>query len=284
MHEYRTWLDKGNVTAERAKRALPILIRQARAEKPLTYEDLGIELGMHHRPVKTVAAYVGFTLSAIGRTHGWKRRAPPPLQSLIVNGITGLPGHGFDNFLGPTYQKAKSKSQRLAILKAVYAETASYGNWDELLELLQLDPAPMELDEIVASAAKSRGRGGEGPDHRALKEYVAANPALVGLREDHALGELEYGLASGDKVDVVFTDRRRKTAVEVKSRISSDGDVARGLFQCLKYRVVLEAQSALSEKPFNVSVALILGRDFPAALIPLRNSLGIEVIEGIQPE
>ena len=238
---------------------------------------------MHHRPVKTVAAYVGFTLQAVGQTVGWKRRPPPPLQSLVVNGVTGLPGHGFDDFLGATYKDAKSKPRKMAILKAVYADTASYSHWDELLALLQLDPAPTKLDDVVASATKSRGRGGEGPDHKALKDYVAANPALVGLRQGHPVGVPEYGLASGDRVDVVFATSRLKVAVEVKSKISSDGDVSRGLFQCLKYRVVLEAQSALSKRPFDVSVVLVLGRDFPASLIPLRNSLGVEVIEEVRP-
>ena len=30
-------------------------------------------------------------------------------------------------------------------------------------------------------------------------------------------------------------------AVEVKSRISNDADITRGIFQCVKYKVVLEA-------------------------------------------
>lgn len=284
MDNVREWLDKGVISAERARRALPILVRQARAEQPITYKDLSIELGMdHHRPVKTPAGYIGYTLNAIGNTRGWKRRPPPPLQSLVVNKHSGFPGSGVDGFMSAAYREAQTQRQKTAALKGVHSQLYAYPHWEELLDYLELDPAPLTLDNILRKAINAKGRGGEGPEHRLLKDYIVKNPFIVGLPPAHASGSPEFGLPSGDRVDVVFVGNGLKTAVEVKSCISSEDDIARGLFQCLKYRVVLEAQAALSASPFDVCVFLVVGKKFPESLLPLKNSLGVSVIDRVVP-
>lgn len=284
MKEVFQWVDGSTISAERARRALPILVRQARAERPITYLDLSRELGMsHHRPVRYAAGHVGYALQALARQPGWKRRPPPPLQSLVVNKGTGLPGSGVNEFMGRAFRQAQTRRQREAALNGVYAQIYSYPHWEELLELLEIDPAPAALDDEVEEATRAGGRGGEGPEHKALKDYVSATPALLSLPAGHKPGRKEFPLPSGDSVDVVFEGRGLKTAVEVKSHISSDGDVARGLFQCLKYRTVLEAQSAISATKFEVVVRLVLGKAFPPKLIALRNSLGITVIDNVVP-
>jgi hypothetical protein len=199
----------------------------------------------------------------------------------VVNKTTGLPGDGVRAFMSAAYRRARTKKQKEAALNGIYAEIYAYPYWEEVLQLLGLDPAPAALEDLVAEAVGSAGRGGEGPEHRALKDYVAANPLVVGLRANHPAGKTEFRLASGDFVDVVFTGTGRRTAVEVKSRISGERDIARGLFQCLKYRAVLEAQAALSERPFDVSVVLVLGTVLPDRLVPLRNALKINVVDNV---
>lgn len=126
-------------------------------------------------------------------------------------------------------------------------------------------------------------RGGEGPEHLALKNYVCANPQVVGLKFCDPDGETEYGLPSGDCVDVVFAQKRRLHAVEVKPAGSGPDDIARGLFQCVKYRAVIMAKAAYEHDDRPITVCLALGGTMPVTLIPLRNSLGIEVFESIMP-
>ena len=53
--------------------------------------------------------------------------------------------------------------------------------------------------------------------------------------------ETEVDLDSGDRVDVVYKLANRITVLEVKSRISNEIDLMRGVFQCVKYRAVRQA-------------------------------------------
>ena len=46
----------------------------------------------------------------------------------------------------------------------------------------------------------------------------------------------------GNKVDVLFVTENEFWLVEVKSELSSEGDMIRGCYQCIKYKAVLEAQ------------------------------------------
>lgn len=283
MSDIRKWMDKGNKSANRIHALLPLLIRQARLETPITYGDVATELGMHHRGVDRVAGYIGWTLEAVGKSRGWKRRPPPPLHSLVINDTTRLPGQGINGFMSSTYMKAKSRSTKRAVLKAVYAELNDYPHWDELCALLEVPMAASDLSNAVNKARKSRGRGGEGPEHKALKEYLQSHPEIAGLPVGSDDGEPEYPLASGDRVDVVFKRRHLRVAVEVKPERASDGDKLRGVFQCLKYRTVLEAESALGDNPFKVRVLLIIGGSIPLEVTQVANRLGVEVIGGVSP-
>jgi len=82
---------------------------------------------------------------------------------------------------------------------------------------------------------------------------------------------------------VLFECKDEWVAVEVKSHISSDGDLVRGLFQCVKYQSVLEAFLLSESRPINVRTLLVVSRKFPKGLIPLRNLLGVEVIHVKMP-
>ncbi|WP_158665356.1 hypothetical protein [Sinorhizobium fredii] len=86
-------------------------------------------------------------------------------------------------------------------------------------------------------------------------------------------------MPSGDKIDVLFDAPGRLVAVEVKSSISNDVDLTRGLFQCVKYRAVMEAERGVSGARHSVDALVVVGRRFPAALRALQNSLGVQVVE-----
>jgi hypothetical protein len=74
---------------------------------------------------------------------------------------------------------------------------------------------------------------------------------------------------SGDQADLILNHvlGRRRVCVEVKSRISLEGDLIRGIFQCVKYQSVLEAH----EK-------------YESALLPERRDRAIEVILATERE
>lgn len=276
------WSD-GSRTALWARAILPVLVRQARAGVQITYGALAREVGMdHHRPVYRAAGHVGWFLAEIGKLPGWRSRPPPPLQALIVNKRSGEPGSGLAGFLGAPFRRARSDAGRRAILAQVRADLAAYPFWGDVLGLAGVDDsAGASVALAVAAATRAPGGGGEGVEHDRLKRLVARTPSLVGVEGAGVRTRIEYGLPSGDRVDVAFVSATRIVAVEIKSVVSSEKDIARGLFQCVKYRAVLEACSALRTGPPNVVACLALGGPLPNPLAGLANALAVKVVDCI---
>jgi hypothetical protein len=71
-------------------------------------------------------------------------------------------------------------------------------------------------------------------------------------------------------------------AVEVKSTLSSEADIVRGMFQCVKYRVVLEAQQATDGQPQSAQAILALAAKLPSRFQALKNVLGVELVDEIK--
>lgn len=261
----------------RARDALPILVRQAEAGTTITYSDLAAELGMPNpRNLNYVLGSIGQTLQRLSRY--WKEQVPP-IQCLVVNGTTGLPGEGIGWFLVKKDNYASlPPDRRRAVVQAHLAGVFGYPYWREVLEQLALKPK----SGMAREALPRLGRGGEGEDHRKLKEYVARHPEIVGLSAQAPAGETEFCLLSGDSLDVSFQHRRSWIAAEIKSHKSPELDLQRGLFQCVKYHAVMRAQSQASGLQRDVRAILVLGGSLPATLRPLKNMLGIEVIENIR--
>ena len=260
-----------------ARRALPLLVRQAEAGAPIFYSDLAAELGMPNpRNLNFVLGSIGQTLENLSKA--WK--APiPPIQCLVINKQTGMPGEGIGWFLVKKEDfVALPPDKQRAVVKAHLKNVFAYPYWKRVLDELSLKQAP---PTVVNVALPKYGPGGEGKDHKALKAYVAAHPEIVGLPIAAAPGTTEQCLLSGDSLDVFFIHRRRWVAAEVKSHISSDLDVQRGLFQCVKYRAVLVAQALSLGKTVDVKAVLVLGRELPQNLRGLKNMLGFEVVEQV---
>ena len=159
----------------------------------------------------------------------------------------------------------------------------SYPRWQDVLKALELEPTVSDFTPFVSKATGGFG-GGESEDHKALKTYVAQNPKVIGLGANTPTGITEFPLPSGDSLDVSFNGKKVWVAVEVKSSISAEGDIVRGLFQCVKYRAVMEAVLLTKSRPQNARALLVLESKLPHSLIPLRNMLGVEVVEGISPK
>jgi len=130
---------------------------------------------------------------------------------------------------------------------------------------------------------KSHKGRGEGEAHKALKQYIAENPTVIGLSNSWPVGDIEFYLPSGDSVDVMFSWRKQMVAVEVKSKISDVADISRGLFQCVKYQSVTEAMLGVKGLPQNVRTVLVLESKLPPNLKVIQHMLGVEVIDEVQP-
>ncbi len=262
---------------ERARVVLPILVRQAKAHHPVFYEALAREVGMPNpRNLNYPLGCIGTTLNDLAREWG---SDVPPIEALVVNIATRLPGPGFDGFLTEKGESWDNKAERRAVIETYWAEIYAYPYWTDVLKELGLSETDDPAEDIIAKAGK-RG-GGEGPEHLALKKIICANPQMVGLEKRALSGILEYDLPSGDSIDVVFDLPRLVHAVEVKPASAGRSDVARGLFQCVKYRAVLQALASYKHDPRDISVCLALGGALPNALVPLRNSLNVDVYENL---
>ena len=87
------------------------------------------------------------------------------------------------------------------------------------------------------------GGEGEGVEHKTLKEYVHENcerilSEISGRRVDVISRKMECELPSGDRVDVTARNEDIIWHIEVKSKISTESDIRRGLYQCVKYEAV----------------------------------------------
>lgn len=267
---------------ERARSTLPLLVRQAEAGIPIFYSALAEELGMPNpRNLNYVLGSIGQTMERLSKA--WKDKVPS-IQCLVVNKNTGLPGEGIGWFLMKKAEYSKLPTrQRRAIVDAELQHIYAYPHWREVLNTLSLAPVNYNFQASLRGASTLLGGGGESEQHKALKEYVAMTPAVVGLAATHPIGTVELSLPSGDCLDVSFNGKGPWVAAEVKSALSNEADLIRGLFQCVKYRAVMEAVLLVESKPQNARAVLVLESRFPRSLLPLRNLLGVEVIDGIMP-
>lgn len=264
---------------QRARLALPLLVRQAEAGVPIFYSSLAAELGMPNpRNLNFVLGSIGQTMERLSKA--WKQKVPP-VQCLVINKATGLPGEGIGWFLVKKEDYAALPlRQKRAIVDAELSHVYTFPRWRNVLATLSLSPASPDFGAVIAKASGGLG-GGESDQHKALKEHVAGNPSVVGLPAATPTGETEFPLPSGDFLDVSFAGDDMWVAAEVKSAISDEADIVRGLFQCVKYRAVMEAVMRSEGRPQSARAVLVLEARLPPSLLPLRNLLGVEVVEYI---
>ena len=263
----------------RARSALPILVRQAHANNPITYSSLARELGMPNpRNLNYVLGSIGVTLEALSSELSLDI---PLIQALVINKNTGLPGEGISPFFKAESQyKNLSRKQKIAIQKAMLGEIYTFDSWELVLKSCGLKPYELTLKDIL-SELPTFIRGGEGEAHQRLKIYVSENPWIISLPNQCAPGDTERSLPSGDSVDVFFEHEGIRIGVEVKSAQSGLNDIARGVFQCIKYQAVMEAELISEGVIPYVRTVLVLESEMPEILIPLCHSLNVEYLDEI---
>jgi hypothetical protein len=212
----------------------------------------------------------------------------PPLNILVVNKAYRRPGIGCDPYFR-RYTKGRrfenlSWAKQGSVIEEATQDIFKCRNWTRLLQHYELEDLlqPVQTletdDEVIPPPTNGFSEEGESEDHRLLKDYVLSHPAIVIDESIRGwVGTPEEQLPSGDRVDVCFRKEDSIIAVEVKSRISNDADLSRGIYQCVKYRAVFIAwQRALLQVP-DAHAVLVIQRDLPTQLAELAERLSIDV-------
>jgi len=274
----RTYLEGDKPYFKLAKKVFPFLVRQAIANgQAITYSALAEEVGKHHRNMAKVLGTIGEAINLLNTEI--KNAKIPPIQGLVVNKKTQLPGKGFDGWYGSLNLNNDhfTPREKHGILKE---KISTYPKWDWVLEQFGLDPLSLDIDGIREEISHIRFGGGEKEPHRLFKEAIAKNPHLPHLKVDSV--EIEKLLLSGDRIDIFFKYGNMSIGVEVKPSTSGEGDVIRGIFQCVKYKCIIEAEQMAEGLTPNSKVILALQSSLPSKKsIQIKNILGIEVIENI---
>ena len=173
---------------ERARAALPLLVRQAHAGSPIRYGELAAELGMPNaRNLNYVLGSIGQAIKALSKD--WRQEVPP-IQCIVINKNTGLPGEGVGWFITDKEDFRKlPKAQQRRLVEAELHKVFTFPRWLEVLKALGLEPVEVDYRDVVSRASTFRA-GPESEQHRRLKEYVARCPHLLGL-PGHLVGEME---------------------------------------------------------------------------------------------
>lgn len=135
-----------------------------------------------------------------------------------------------------------------------------------------------EGTEKDGKSANGKNYGGEAEseEHKILKEWVAANPQKIGLKKSFGVGVTESNLLSGDTIDVLFSKGTEFITVEVKSCRSNDDDLRRGIYQCVKYKSVKEAEHFPNQA--TVQAILVTERELNTELKIRAQLLGVKAI------
>lgn len=262
----------------RATKALPYLVCYAKAKKTISYSKLAELIGMPNpRNLNMVLAEIGYILSKLDRDI-------PIIQSIVVSKTTGLPSTGLSEFI-KGYDKVTNKEKRI-IFEIEREKVFEYDKWDAILRDLGLEPIIFDIEDEVRKIRSGKyGKGGEGELHKAMKEIISKHPYVIGLSESATLISKEYTLWSADCVDIMFEYKKGRTktaiAIEVKASNSDSADIFRGLFQCIKYKSIMQAMNKIENTYSDFRVILALENELPIEYNEIRDILEIEVIDSL---
>ncbi len=270
-----------------ARKVLPLLVAYANASEPVTYGGLSEEVtrrkwSHYVMPLayRYVAGAIGFGLEETEEEWG---EPIPPINALVINEATGLPGKGVDLFLRSYLRHTGSKkrltqAQRESIVEEIHKDIYNYPDWDRLLKHYSLPKPPKIKTKTKKNKPKHKynwSNEGESQEHKALKEYIRKNPNIVNVSSNATATE-EYLLPSADKIDVHFEEGDWDIAVEVKSVRSNDDDLKRGIFQCVKYREILRALRRIEGFIPQARSLLVTERELPSELKEIAATLKVK--------
>ena len=228
------------------------------------------------------ALRMGKTAAALQYAIHAREPSAPLLNVLLVRKGTGLPGSGAQEFLAARFPEESRLGEKDAdtVHPEVWARCARlaieeahrFEGWETLYEQLF---GPYVPDPFYVPRRRTGGGGGEGPNHRALREWVWKHPECIDKRLRHVDSKTEVDLLSGDRVDVVYRDKSEVIAIEIKSRDSNWPDLQRGIYQCVKYRAVMEADEKEEKSGRRVRTLLVTETPLQADLDRIADRLDV---------
>lgn len=278
-------------TAITARHALPIVIAAAQNGRCIRYGEIDSEIVKRRLGHHVLVVQYGHPAGAIGNAmielgERWGEEIPP-LNAIIVNAKDGMPGDGVNFYLKRYFNSKKgarsyTTKQRRAIVEEIHADVFAFKHWNRVLaacnaKKISLPPKSKPSGKIQPPIKGGWSNEPESEAHKKLKEHVASNPALVGLPKSTAKGHMEYRFASADCADVVFKTANSLVGVEVKSRVSNEADLTRGVFQAVKYQALLRAEQKSRREPPTATAVLVSEQPLPEKLRNLVDILRIEI-------
>lgn len=271
-------------TKDWALKMIPVLVRWAQTSWDRThyYSDLTKAIGLKTNQIGRMMGEVQTILDKHFESIGSKEKIT--LNALVVNKGTNLPSDGFD-FVISNYSKLSPDSKRGEVMK-LNRVAHEYKHWNEMLLALNLKPERIFSDnDIHDMKASSFGNGGEGEEHKAIKKCIMEHPYTVNKTWKVIQSSTEKLLPSGDRLDVFFVLKDGKhIAIEVKPSTSLDNDITRGIFQCIKYKAVMDTARALDNGQYENETMLVIAGKMSEANKLLANDLHVHYIEQYKME
>ena len=249
-------------------------------EKSISYSDLA-EVINFPKPYtgSQFSGNIGRTLGVVGdlletvKIPNWNKHIPI-IQAMIVSKSTKLPSYGLRAFV-PGYDNLPKNEQKAFVISE-REKILNFGeNWLEVLKALNINYSEKSHHNKKGKLYNPFGSEGS-PEHIRVKEYIKEKHHLLGYKGKEE-GIEEYPLLSGDKIDVVFRDNDTIYAYEAKSIRSNLDDIERGIFQCVKYKNVIEAETKVGARETKkVICSLVIETELPKKLQEYCQTLGIK--------
>lgn len=264
-------------TRKNVRLMIPVMIHWAKTgHNEHTYGDLAHAIGKSKFSGIGHALY--FVQQVLDNLSTKSSREIPTLNSLCKNAKTMLPSEGFE-FVSPQYNDLDENGKRVFV-KGLDSNAMNFPHWDWVLKELELKEAvPFTEEQLEAIKNPRCIYGGEGEEHKILKEYICQHPESINYK-DVDFAETEHILPSGDRLDVYFElSDGTHVALEVKPSISPDQDIAHGVFQCVKYYAVMDALRNIECKDYEIKVLLVTAGNFSSQNKELAEELDVEYVE-----
>jgi len=273
----------------------PLLVWCAVNREKITYQELNRYLLKEgYSEVDYIGAakrYMGHPAGLVGEY--MLDQNLPIINSLLVRSDNGIPGSGVEHFIAQHLNRNELKQYNLSTASKkkelledwVWSKIYSY-DWDQVIEANKLDLSRIKRSDFSLAKVKEKknkslrsdfdkarktlgGRSfeGESDEHKKLKDLVLANihkiPPLAKMGFVKKDGEKEYKLPSQDCIDLLFQNNRGTIGVEVKSILSDDADLYRGIYQCIKYKYLIQAELLEDGRSPYAECILITQRELP---------------------
>jgi hypothetical protein len=267
-----------------------ILIATALDGSTITYGELGAKLEEEAGFSTIFRTRIGWLVGTLMEEIQSANPDAPLLNVLVVNQQDRQPSRGAGSFMakrfkdgrlkeanakknhpelwGQNFERAAaevyqySEREWAALYRRVFGRSISNDTIDEERKNRK---GGEEKDGI--QTGRNYGAGGEGPFHKALRIWVKDNPSSISKSFAEATTETEVDLDSGDRIDVVYKLAGRTVVLEVKSRVSNEIDLRRGVFQCVKYRAVRAAMDVRSNP--TIEAYLVTEEELPGEIAQL---------------